>query len=73
MQRLTGGTLRLAPRAGYAHADHLVYAVDPLTVQWNGGGTVLPAGACLRVSLENEALCADFFPADRAMLVSVWY
>ncbi len=74
MRPLCGGEISLAGKAGFAQCAHLVYAPDPVTVRWEGGGCIVPAGGCLRIGLRQEESCrVRVSPRGRAMLASVWY
>lgn len=74
MRPLQAGEYTLLGRSGWKNSVHLLYAADPVTVYWAGGGCVLPAGSCLKVTLDpGESQRMTAAPRGRAMLASVWF
>lgn len=74
MRPLQAGEYALSGRGEWPNSVHLIYAADPATVYWADGGCALPAGSCLKLTLEpGESQRITAAPRGRAMLASVWF
>ncbi len=72
MRPLENGRMDFGPRNGWAGTAHLIYAADPVSVRWEGGGAALAAGSLLRLD-GADRLTVEAAPKGRAMAASVWY